>query len=110
VIALSAIIHTASRRKAKGAGNKAGLPKLWWLRVVQLGFGLLCLIALSCLSTPQERNFLCFWLVLMSLTPVVAGVLSFFGIKSVWVLHALVVVVSIGCLAFYLWLTIVRGM
>jgi len=110
IIGISATIHTASRKKAKGPGSKARLSGLLWLRGVQLGFGLLCLFAVFRFSTPQEKNFLNFWLILMSMTPIVAGVLSFFGIRSIRVLHALVVVLSIGCFGFYLWLTIVHGM
>jgi len=101
VIGLSAHFHSAQHKKSKAPGKKSGPSQLWWLRLVQLGFGLLCLFLVIHLSTGQERNWLCVWLVLMSLTPIVGGVLSFFGFQSARLVHALVILFSAAILIYY---------
>jgi hypothetical protein len=101
VIGISAHFHQASFTKSGHPARKAIPPSPLWLRWVQLGFGLLCLFLACRFTTRQERNWLCVWLVLVSLTPIVAGALGYFGIKSPWLIHTLVIVLSAGCLVYY---------
>jgi len=104
-IGISANFHQTSLKKAGHPVRKSGQPGMWpapwWIRLAQLGIGLLCLFIVNHFTTRQEKNWLCVWLVLMSITPIVGGALGYFGIKSPWLIHTFVIVLSAGCLVYY---------
>lgn len=95
VIGLSAHFH-ASAKNAGHPKRKSKQPDLWWLRLIQLGFGLLCLFFVSHFSTAQEKTWLCGWLVLMSLTPILSAGLAYFGIHSIRLVHGLVIALTLA--------------
>jgi len=109
IIGISAHFHESPHKKAKHPSTKSKLADLWWLRLVQLGFGLLCLFLVTCFSTAKEKHFLCLWLILMSIPPMVAVLLSFYGIRSKRLLQAAVIILSAGCVIYYGWM-MMQGM